>query len=62
MAALTRPNMFPVCCHLVAILLPLKRLTNNDVADVATFQTISTCKLHIKPLTINIVVGFLMVD
>ena len=42
--------MLPVCCHPVAILLPFKCLTDNDVADVATFQTISTCKSNLKSL------------
>ena len=58
--------MLPVCCHPVAILLPFKCLTDNDVADVATFQTISTCKANIKALNINMVVrvfgGFLTIS
>ena len=45
--------MLPVCCHPVAILLPFKGLTDNEVADVATFQTISTCKSNIKALNIR---------
>jgi hypothetical protein len=53
--------MLPFCCHPVAILLPFKCLTDNDVADVATFQTISTCKYHIKSLDINVVAGILLV-
>ena len=53
--------MLPPCCHLVALLLPFKCLTDNDVADVATFQTISTCKTHIKWFNINVVAGFLLV-
>jgi hypothetical protein len=39
------------------LLLPLKYLTDNDVADVATFQTISTCETDLKSLKINIVLG-----
>jgi hypothetical protein len=50
--------MLPVCCHPVAILLPFKCLADNDVADVATFQTISTCKTHIKSFSINVLGHF----
>ena len=49
--------MFPVCCHLVAILLPLKCLIDNVVTEVATFQTMSTCKPNLRSLNINMVVG-----
>ena len=45
----------------VAEMLHLKWLTINRVAGVAGFQTISTCKSNLKPLNINMVVGFLMV-
>jgi hypothetical protein len=45
----------------VAEMLYLKSLTINRVAGVAGFQTISTCKSNLKPLNINMVVGFLMV-
>jgi len=50
-------TLLPLCCHFVAILLPFKCLIDNDVADVATFQTISTCKPDLKSLKINMVVG-----
>jgi hypothetical protein len=45
------------CFHPVAILLPLKCLTDNDVTDVATFETMSACKPNLKSLNINMVVG-----
>jgi hypothetical protein len=39
-------SAFPLCCHSVAtllpVLLPLKRLTYNDVTDVATFGSAIT--------------------
>jgi hypothetical protein len=31
--------MLPVCCHLLPVVLPLKRLTDNDVTDVATLRS-----------------------
>jgi hypothetical protein len=53
--------MLRVVAPCVAEMLHLKTLTINVVADVAAFQTISTCKLHIKSLTINVVAGILLV-
>ena len=41
----------------VAEMLHLKTLTINRVAGVAGFQTISTCKIHIKSFIINVVAG-----
>jgi hypothetical protein len=47
----------PIYCQSVAVLLPLKYLTDNDVTDVATLRTMSSCNTHLKPLIINIVAG-----
>ena len=41
----------------VAEMLHLKTLTINRVAGVAGFQSISTCKIHIKSFIINVVAG-----
>jgi hypothetical protein len=49
--------MLQVVAPYVAEMLHLKWLTIKRVAGVAGFQTISTCKTHIKSLTINMVVG-----
>jgi hypothetical protein len=42
----------------VAEMLHLKTLIINRVAGVAGFQTISTCKSHLKSLNINVIVVF----
>jgi hypothetical protein len=51
--------MLQVVAPYVAEMLHLKLLTINVVADVAGFQTMSTCKPHIKSLNINVVAVFL---
>jgi len=53
--------MLQVVAPYVAEMLHLKALTINRVAGVAGFQTMSTCKLHIKSLPINVIVVFLLV-
>jgi len=45
----------------VAEMLHLKSLTINRVAGVAGLQTISSCKLNINSLPINVIVVFLLV-
>ena len=50
-------EMLQVVAPYVAEMLHLKLLTINNVADVAGFQTISTCKDSLKTLNINMVVG-----
>ena len=53
--------MLQVVAPYVAEMLHLKALTINRVAGVAGFQTMSTCKLNINSLPINVIVVFLLV-
>jgi hypothetical protein len=50
--------MLQVVAPYVAEMLHLKTLTINVVAGVAGFQSMSTCKPHIKSLAINVLALF----